>query len=70
MTILVREIRWLAFVCLTTMSLAVAVEAQQKILWQGAVMPDRINVYVGASTSDRVSTTLKKGGPRRCGARN
>ena len=43
------------------MSLAVAVEAQQRILWQGAVMPERINVYATTSTRDRVSTTLKKG---------
>ena len=61
MMMLVREIRWLAFVCLTVISLSVVVEAQQRILWQGAVMPERINVYASTSTRDRVTTTLKQG---------
>src|ERR1700747_3112264 len=61
MTMLVREIRWLAFVCLTVVLVVTTAKAQQRILWQGAVMPERINVYASASTRDRVTTTLKQG---------
>jgi hypothetical protein len=61
MMMLMREIRWLVFVCLTVLLVVTTTKAQQRILWQGAVMQERINVYVGASTSERVSTTLKKG---------
>ena len=61
MMMLVREIRILAVVCLTIALAVTTAKAQQKILWTGAVMPERINVYASASTSDRVSTTLKKG---------
>jgi hypothetical protein len=56
-----REIRRLALVCLTIVLVVTTTKAQQKILWQGAVMQDRINVYATTSTRDRVSTTLKKG---------
>ena len=56
-----RGIRMLAFVCLTIALVVTAAKAQQKILWQGKVMPDQINVYTSASTRDRVSATLKQG---------
>jgi hypothetical protein len=56
-----RTIRMLALVCLAIVLLATTATAQQKILWQGAVMPERINVYASTSTRDRVSTTLKQG---------
>src|ERR1700741_5078827 len=55
-----RELRQVALIC--TIALVVTpAKAQQRILWQGAGMPDQINVYTSASTRDRVSTTLKKG---------
>ena len=56
-----RTIRMLALVCLAIVLLATTATAQQKILWQGAGMPERINVYASTSTRDRVSTTLKQG---------
>jgi hypothetical protein len=56
-----RGIRMLALVCLTIVLVVTTTKAQQRILWQGAVMPERINVYASTSTRDRVSTTLKKG---------
>jgi len=57
----VREIRRLAFICLTIVSVVNTAKGQQKILWQGAVMPERVNVYAATSTRDRVTTTLKQG---------
>jgi hypothetical protein len=56
-----REIRRLALVCLTIVLAVTTTKAQQRILWQGAVMRERINVYASTSTRDRVSTTLKQG---------
>ena len=56
-----RGIRMLALVCLTIVLVVTTTKAQQRILWEGAVMPERINVYATTSTRDRVSTTLKKG---------
>jgi hypothetical protein len=38
-----------------------AAKAQQRILWQGAVIPELVNVYASTSTRDRVTTTLKQG---------
>ncbi len=35
--------------------------AQQKMLWQGVVKPEAVNVYQNASTSERVTATLKQG---------
>jgi len=35
--------------------------AQQKILWQGVVKPEAINVYQSASTNERVTATLRQG---------
>jgi hypothetical protein len=61
MMMLVREIRRLALVCLTIVLVVTITKAQQRILWQGAVMPERINVYASTSTRDRVTTTLKQG---------
>ena len=58
---LLREILRLALVCLTIVSVATPMRAQQRILWQGAVKPDEINIYTSPSTRDRVATTLKKG---------
>lgn len=56
-----REGRGLALVCLTIVLMTTAVNAQQKILWQGAVKPAEINVYASTSITDRVTTTLKQG---------
>jgi hypothetical protein len=56
-----REGRGLALVCLTIVLMTMAVNAQQKILWQGAVKPEEMNVYASTSTRDRVITTLKRG---------
>jgi len=61
MMMLVREIRMLALVCVTIALAVTTAKAQQRILWQGAVMPERINVYASTSTRDRVTTTLKQG---------
>ncbi len=36
-------------------------KAQQRILWQGAVMPEHVNVYASTSTRDRVTTMLNRG---------
>jgi len=35
--------------------------AQQKMLWQGIVKPEAINVYQNASTNERVTGTLRQG---------
>jgi hypothetical protein len=35
--------------------------AQQKMLWQGVVKPEAINVYQSASTNERVTGTLRQG---------
>jgi hypothetical protein len=56
-----RKIRMLAPVCLTVVLVAFAAEAQQKILWQGAVNRERINVYASPSTREQVTATLKSG---------
>jgi hypothetical protein len=50
-----REKRTLALVCLTIVSATTTIRAQQRILWQGAVKPNRINVYSGPSTNEPVS---------------
>jgi hypothetical protein len=50
-----------ALVCLAIVLMTTAVNAQQKILWQGAVQPAGINVYASTSITDRVTTTLKQG---------
>ncbi len=55
-----RGILRLALVCLTIVSVANTGRAQQKILWQGVVKPEQINVYAGASVRDSVTTTLKE----------
>ena len=39
-----RGIRMLALVCLTVVLVVTTTKAQQRILWQGAVIPERINV--------------------------
>ena len=51
----------LTLLCLFVVSVANTVTAQQRILWQGRVRPDQINVYTGASLSDRAAITLKQG---------
>jgi hypothetical protein len=56
-----RENRTLALVCLTIVSVATTIRAQQKMLWQGAVKPGQINVYASASTADQVTRMLKHG---------
>src|ERR1700747_1304005 len=50
-----------ALVWLLTVLVATTITAQQRILWQGVVKPDRINVYTNASTRDNVTTTLRRG---------
>jgi hypothetical protein len=55
------EVRGLALVWLTFVLMTPAVNAQQKILWQGTVKPTEINVYASTSITDCVTTTLKQG---------
>lgn len=50
----------LVFVC-AVLSCCASAAAQQKILWQGAVKPDAINVYANAATSEHVTATLRQG---------
>jgi hypothetical protein len=51
----------LALVSLFIVLASTTVTAQQRILWQGRVRPDQINVYTSASLSDRAAITLKQG---------
>jgi hypothetical protein len=51
----------LTLLCLFIVSAWTTVTAQQRILWQGRVRPDQINVYTSASLSDRAAITLKQG---------
>jgi len=43
------------------LSLYASATARQKMLWQGVVKPEAINVYQSASTSEHVTATLKQG---------
>ena len=56
-----RRISWRTLLCLSFLSVPATVTAQQRILWQGRVRPDQINVYASASLSDRAAITLKQG---------
>jgi len=58
---LLRNVFRLTLLCLSIVSVSTTVTAQQKILWQGRVRPDQINVYTSASLSDRAAITLKQG---------
>lgn len=56
-----RRISWRTLLCLSVLTVPATVTAQQRILWQGRVRPDQINVYASASLSDRAAITLKQG---------
>ena len=43
------------------LSLCTLAAVRQKMLWQGVVKPEAINVYQSASTNERVTATLKQG---------
>jgi hypothetical protein len=43
------------------LSFCVSASPRMKMLWQGVVKPEAINVYASASTSERVTGTLKQG---------
>src|ERR1700747_3889746 len=45
------------FIC----SLCTLAAVRQKMLWQGVVKPEAINVYQSASTNERVTATLRQG---------
>jgi hypothetical protein len=55
------RISWLTLLCVLIVPAWTTVTAQQRILWQGRVRPDQINVYASASLSDRAAITLKQG---------
>jgi hypothetical protein len=55
------RISWLTLLCVLIVSAWTTATAQQRILWQGRVRPDQINVYASASLSDRAAITLKQG---------
>jgi hypothetical protein len=47
--------------CVFVWSFCVSASSLLKMLWQGVVKPEAINVYASASTSERVTGTLKQG---------
>ena len=49
------------FMWISVLSLCASATAQQKMLWQGVVKPEAINVYQSASTNERVTATLRQG---------
>src|ERR1700721_1609918 len=49
------------FMWISALSLCASATAQQKMLWQGVVKPEAINVYQSASTSEHVTATLRQG---------
>jgi hypothetical protein len=51
----------LTLLCLLMVAASAAVRAQKRILWQGVVRPEQINVYTSASLGDPVAYTLKRG---------
>lgn len=57
---LLRKVFRLTLLCLFIVSGSTTVRAQQRILWQGRVRPDQINVYTSASLSDRAAITLTR----------
>ena len=48
-------------ICIFVLWLCASAAAQQKMLWQGVVKPEAINVYQSASTNEHVTATLKQG---------
>jgi hypothetical protein len=58
---LLRKAYRLTVLCLFIVLASTTARAQQRILWQGRVRPDQINVYTSASLSDRATITLKQG---------
>ena len=49
------------FTWISVLSLCASATAQQKMLWQGVVKPEAINVYQSASTNEHVTGTLRQG---------
>jgi hypothetical protein len=43
------------------LTLCALAAVRQKMLWQGVVKPEAINVYQSASTNERVTATLNQG---------
>ena len=58
---LLRKVFRRTLLCLFIVLASTTARAQQRILWQGRVRPDQINVYTSASLSDRAAITLKQG---------
>jgi hypothetical protein len=56
-----RKVFRLILLCLFIVSVSNTVRSQQRILWQGRVRAEQINVYTSASLSDRAAITLKQG---------
>jgi len=48
-------------ICILVLTLCASAKPQQKMLWQGVVKLGAVNVYQNASTSERVTTTLRQG---------
>ena len=46
---------------ISALSLGGSAAAQQKMLWQGVVKPEAINVYQSVSTNEHVTGTLRQG---------
>ncbi|MGA8304280.1 MAG: SH3 domain-containing protein [Candidatus Acidiferrales bacterium] len=49
------------FMWISVLLLCGSATAQQKLLWQGVVKPEAINVYQSASTNEHVTGTLRQG---------
>ena len=49
------------FMWISALLLCGSATAQQKMLWQGVVKPEAINVYQSASTNEHVTGTLRQG---------
>jgi hypothetical protein len=49
------------FMWISVLLLCGSATAQQRMLWQGVVKPEAINVYQSASTNERVTATLRQG---------
>ncbi len=49
---LLRKVFRLTLLCLFIVSVSITLRAQQRILWQGRVRPEQINVYTDASLAE------------------
>jgi hypothetical protein len=58
---LMSNLRYYVVVACTVVCCCASASAQQKILWQGSVVREQINVYESAATSARVTRTLRHG---------